>query len=118
MLLRRITEHVRNQNWVAVGIDLLIVIVGVVIGIQVANWNDQRQLRISDGVLLERLKDDFTDIVATADLVEPKLREQSALTSHLIEALWSDKNLTLNQETESWLLAALDTWTSYPIPPS
>ncbi len=45
MLLRRVTEHVKAQNWFAVGIDFLIVVVGVFIGIQVANWNDARRDR-------------------------------------------------------------------------
>ena len=40
MLLRRITSHVNEQNWFAVVVDVIIVIVGVFIGIQVANWND------------------------------------------------------------------------------
>jgi len=35
-------KHVRDQNWVAVGLDFLIVVVGVFIGIQVANWNESR----------------------------------------------------------------------------
>ena len=29
MILRRITQHVRNQNWFAVLIDFIIVVVGV-----------------------------------------------------------------------------------------
>ena len=36
MLLRRITKHITEQNWFAVFIDFLIVVVGVFIGIQVA----------------------------------------------------------------------------------
>ncbi len=40
MLLRRITQHVHEQNWTAIVIDFVIVVVGVFIGIQVANWND------------------------------------------------------------------------------
>lgn len=43
MLLRRITKHVKEQNWFAVGIDFVIVVVGVFIGLQVANWNDARR---------------------------------------------------------------------------
>lgn len=39
MLLRRVTEHIKAQNWFAVGIDFFIVIIGVFLGIQVANWN-------------------------------------------------------------------------------
>ena len=42
MLLRRITEHVKAQNWFAVALDFFIVVVGVFIGIQVANWNEDR----------------------------------------------------------------------------
>lgn len=42
MILRRVMEHVRDQNWAAVGIDFCIVVIGVFFGIQVANWNDAR----------------------------------------------------------------------------
>jgi large-conductance mechanosensitive channel len=31
-----------EQNWLAVFIDFVIVVIGVFIGIQVANWNDER----------------------------------------------------------------------------
>jgi hypothetical protein len=43
MILRSVTAHVKTQNWLAVTLDLLIVIVGVFIGIEVANWNEARQ---------------------------------------------------------------------------
>ena len=42
MLLRRVIAHVRRQEWTAIGIDLVIVVVGVFIGIQVSNWNEDR----------------------------------------------------------------------------
>ncbi|MFC2953531.1 hypothetical protein ACFOOP_16455 [Marinicaulis aureus] len=42
MILRRVIEHVKHQNWTAVVLDFLIVVVGVFIGIQVANWNEAR----------------------------------------------------------------------------
>lgn len=42
MLLRRVIEHVSTQNWTAIWIDLVIVVVGVFIGIQVSNWNEDR----------------------------------------------------------------------------
>ncbi|MEM7430564.1 MAG: hypothetical protein AAF351_01365 [Pseudomonadota bacterium] len=52
MLLRRVTKHVKEQNWFAVGVDFLIVVVGVFIGIQVANWNDARSdVRVGDDYL-------------------------------------------------------------------
>ena len=55
MLLRRVTKHVKSQNWFAVGIDLVIVVVGVVIGIEVANWNDVQNNKAGLATSLERL---------------------------------------------------------------
>jgi hypothetical protein len=49
--VRRIPE----QNWFAVGLDLGIVVVGVFIGIQVANWNEARRENAADGVFPESL---------------------------------------------------------------
>ena len=40
MILRRVIEHVKAQNWTAVALDFVIVVMGVFIGIQVANWNE------------------------------------------------------------------------------
>ena len=59
MLLRRITKHVTDQNWFAVFIDFLIVVMGVFIGIQVANWNAVSQDREAETVLLDRLISEY-----------------------------------------------------------
>lgn len=42
MFLRRLTENLRAQNWTAITIEFLIVVIGVFIGTQVASWNQQR----------------------------------------------------------------------------
>ena len=42
MLLRRIREHATSHNWFAVSVDLLIVVLGVFLGMQVNNWNEAR----------------------------------------------------------------------------
>jgi len=62
MLLRRVTQHVKEQNWFAVGIDFVIVVIGVFIGIQVANWNDARFDHEKQRLIHERLEADFTII--------------------------------------------------------
>ncbi|NNE40941.1 MAG: hypothetical protein HKN14_08485 [Marinicaulis sp.] len=65
MLLRRITEHVKDQNWFAVFLDFFIVVVGVFMGIQVSNWNDARQEREQEAVILESLRVDFHSLDET-----------------------------------------------------
>ena len=59
MLLRRITQHVKAQNWFAVGLDFLIVVVGVFIGIQVSNWNAAQQRSTTAEVFEARLIGDI-----------------------------------------------------------
>jgi hypothetical protein len=71
MLLRRVIEHVREQNWSAVGIDFVIVVVGVFIGIQVSNWNGERAT-------------DRQAALFTANL-EADLREEAWRYQYLIE---------------------------------
>lgn len=55
MLFRRISKHVKDQNWFAVFIDFAIVVVGVFIGLQVANWNAAQSNKAELRASLERL---------------------------------------------------------------
>jgi len=71
MLLRRITEHVKAQNWTAVALDFVIVVVGVFIGIQVSNWNEVRKERQREDHYLQRLDAEF-------DVVRERLSDGSA----------------------------------------
>jgi hypothetical protein len=68
MLLRRVMQHVREQNWFAVGIDFLIVVTGVFIGIQVANWNAALQEHRRESLILDRLRADFQIIEHEAEV--------------------------------------------------
>lgn len=55
MILRSVTKHVREQNWFAVFIDLIIVVFGVFIGIQVSNWNEQLAGEKQADILMDRI---------------------------------------------------------------
>lgn len=59
MLLRRVIAHFRKQEWTAIAIDFAIVVLGVFIGIQVANWNEARVDRIRANSYLERIHADL-----------------------------------------------------------
>ncbi len=76
MLLRRVMQHVKDQNWTAVVIDFVIVVVGVFIGIQVANWNDARRDREAEALYLNRLHQEITAISqqAEADFESQRVR--------------------------------------------
>ncbi|NNU14991.1 hypothetical protein HK107_01465 [Parvularcula sp. ZS-1/3] len=101
MLLRRISEHVRNQNWFAVGVDLAIVIVGVFIGIQVSNWNEQNALDAEQDRYLQQLSAEYQAIEANLDNQVTDYRAFVASSGRVLEvvrgegpvdpdAMWAD----------------------------
>jgi len=56
MILSSVSKHVKEQNWFAVFIDFFIVVIGVFIGIQVANWNDNKTEKERERVLLGEVR--------------------------------------------------------------
>jgi hypothetical protein len=55
MLLRSITQHVKQQNWFAVWVDFLIVVVGVFVGLQAQEWSNDRADRKAERSAIGRL---------------------------------------------------------------
>jgi len=54
MIMRRLTARLREENWVAVTIDFVIVVIGVFLGVQASNWNQGRlERREIDQVLVQ-----------------------------------------------------------------
>ncbi len=59
MLLRRFITHINSQNWVAVLLDLIVVVVGVFLAFQVERWYENRRLESTESVHLAALTEDF-----------------------------------------------------------
>jgi hypothetical protein len=64
LLLRRLTQHLKEQNWTAVGIDFLIVVLGVFMGIQVQAWYESQREQKLVRNYLHRLNEDFSLSIA------------------------------------------------------
>ena len=84
MLLRRITKHVTDQNWFAVFVDLLIVVFGVFIGIQVANWNQELTDKKVAAEYIERLK---VDLITEKKTYQNHIDYYNSTRSHALLAL-------------------------------
>lgn len=84
MLLRRISEHVKAQNWFAVGIDFVIVVVGVFIGIQVANWNDVQNDKRMAREYITRIQQ---DLLATQKDMHAQIEYSQWIKDHTVRAL-------------------------------
>jgi len=88
VLLRRVIEHVKSQNWTAVVLDFVIVVVGVFIGIQVSNWNDFRHDRMDERLILEELRQslaaDEGKLSAVIDRLNTAISDMSELRAHMM----------------------------------
>lgn len=87
MLLRRITEHVKAQNWTAVTLDFVIVVVGVFIGIQVSNWNEARGQAHKEEVVLRQLRTSLLADLAGIDGELDRYRRIDSRVSSILDHL-------------------------------
>ena len=68
MILRRFADALKRQDWFTVLLEVVIVVLGVFIGIQVANWNEARLDEGRARAYLERISLDLdADLAALAD---------------------------------------------------
>ena len=61
MLLRRLSKNLESQNWTAVCLDLVIVILGIFLGLQVSQWYEGRQEIALEASILDRLRVEFDE---------------------------------------------------------
>lgn len=59
MIFRRFAGSLRRQDWTAVVVELVVVVLGVFIGLQAANWNEDRQTDIRATDFTQRLRADL-----------------------------------------------------------
>jgi hypothetical protein len=102
MRLSRATEHIRAQNWTAVALDLLIVVLGVFIGMQVSNWNarlaDERLGRAYAARLKADLEQDlgsrqllvdyYRDVLANVERTDALLADPRSASRDLVVAAY------------------------------
>jgi hypothetical protein len=61
MIISRFTQNIRKQNWFAVSVDVLVVIVGIFLGLQVTNWQANITEQKTAEKYLVRLSRDLQD---------------------------------------------------------
>jgi hypothetical protein len=67
MIIKRISEGIKNQDWFVVTIEIMIVVVGIFIGLQVDDWNNVRVFQQKETVLLHELKRELEASILLTD---------------------------------------------------
>ena len=87
MILRRVIKHFKNQEWTAIFLDFIIVVVGILIAFQITNWNEGRAEQRLERQYLERLRDDLTRskiaAIESIDTVQKQIDNQGVMVKAL-----------------------------------
>ena len=79
MILRRFTKHITEQNWFAVGLDVIVVILGVYIGIYLGEASSERAIQQdvqeAVSVIKTQLEFDLENLDRIADYRTQKLEQ-------------------------------------------
>ena len=97
MIYRRFIANLRAQNWTAITIEVLIVIVGVFIGTQVSNWNQARIERRETAQLLVQLVPELQSQLEFFDSVRTYFATSRRYADQALAAWKGDSDLSDEQ---------------------
>src|SRR5690349_6153063 len=94
MAVARLSKRLREHDWFAAAIEVLIVIVGILVALQVSNWNADRQERQLahdyEMRLHEELQSDLRNVALTQGFWQKVADYQAAASLHAETGVLAD----------------------------
>ena len=97
MILRRLTQSLKEQNWTAIVIEFVLLVIGVFLGIQVGNWNQEREQRNMSVAFSARLREDLRREQWVEQMVIEYNRQVRKNAEHTLAALDGRQSLSDEQ---------------------
>ena len=106
MILARLKKAIHEQNWFAVVLEVLIVIVGVVIGFQVTAWGEAQSEQAVEKQYIARFVEDLRrDLDMLASNIES--REAQVQAAHAALAFYEGRELDVDAFFDTFYTALL-----------
>jgi len=116
MILRRLSQSLKEQNWTAIWIEFILLVGGVFLGIQVANWNATQQDHKREAEFITRLDRDFQKIDERLVSNIKRWELKTASTLRILADLDSHQKTGLWPRTKAEMLADLNETFNHRIP--
>jgi hypothetical protein len=99
-MLRQVIEDVKTQNWFAVALEFLIVVLSIFFALQANNWNEARKDRIDERRLMSRLHGDLELAEELSSRVRGRRldRLSSIMSASDVIFIRSERNTLSNEE--------------------
>ena len=113
MIIGRMRKHLAQQDWIAITVDVVVILVGILLAFQIERWADELRSRSLEEDYLFRLKQDLgTEIVRMTqawDYAEDRIQAAKFLAQVV-----NDSSIVVDSPNDlSWALETV-TWRSYP----
>jgi hypothetical protein len=102
MVVRRLAHSLKGRDWMAIAIEFVLLVAGVFLGIQVANWNAERETRHKSALFTARLVADLRVEAWAYEYLIGYNRDVLANARRALDALSGDAPLS----DEQFLIAA------------
>ncbi|MEQ9562647.1 MAG: DUF6090 family protein, partial [Woeseiaceae bacterium] len=107
MILRRLADAVRQQNWFTVVLEISIVVAGIFIGLQVDDWNNTRKDRQDEQHYLNRLHDEILNAEKlSARLLDRRIERQVSLVD-LLDTVLVDVEQSSLTDSQCYAIGSL-----------
>jgi hypothetical protein len=87
MIYRRLQKLLAEQNWFAVVLELAVVVIGIVLGLQFTDWNEVRKEQTLEAYYLEQLDKDFSESLDLWDGYLAQMQDKASRSQAVAQAL-------------------------------
>ncbi len=94
MILRRLAEGFKNQDWFVVLIEIFIVVIGIYIGLQVSAWDEARKDKIREQATLSQLRTGLEEDVGLLEEALVRFKHIEERTTFLLAHMKAGKPYT------------------------
>lgn len=109
MFFRKLKIHIKKQDWLAITIDFLIVIIGVLLAMQASDWNQGRKDRNFEKQMVERIISTISDQIETLEEMNEatakSIEEAQACMEKLYNQTLTDEEITNFENECFWKVA-------------
>lgn len=95
MRIRQLATHLKQQNWITVILDFLIVVSGIFVGLLASEWNQSRLDEQQQVKLVQRLYDEINTSIESSDDLLAKVTASAKSGKECLDKIY---NKTLTKE--------------------
>ena len=105
MIIQRISKGIKDQDWFVVTIEVMIVVLGIFIGLQVDDWRQEREIKNEETLMIFSLREDVLDLIKLTENAHGNLKRDNdniASTIYFLQNYTDQGEMTDNQCTAVW----------------